>query len=757
VSERADRVLRWTASGAILCALLLRALTTVTHVPGWEQDPTVVWIPDSGMAPAGSLGLDALVWLAVGAVGLRARRLAWQAGAAVLLGTLGVMLHGFVLTPVIARGGTGMHGHMGSLVLGSAWASALAGAWALREAAHDDGALRRTISLVLLGAIAPWGAKGLYQVLVEHPNTVASFERNRDEWLMANGWEPGSTSARLFERRLRQPEASGWFGLANVFGSMAGACLVAWAVIAVNGAALARTRTIKPALALAPTLAALLAFVSLFAAGSRGAIGAAAVVLVLLVFARFVGPIGAVTRRLAPWMGWLLVGSVVALVLVRGAFGERLGELSVYFRWQYLQGAARIFAGHLPFGVGPDGFKDAYLLAKPPTSPEEVESPHMLPADWLATLGLFGFAWLAVWLSWVRGAGFEAFRAPDEPPKAAAPDEAWSRPFALVCIAVPTLGSMLYERAVSGPDWPFVMLVAGVAWLVLVRVTDTLLTAAPERALRIAVAGAALVLAIHAMFDVAPVHRHAVGWLMALIALGAPARPGSALSADPPRAVRSVLPGLCALVVGGLLIFGALPAAKWGGLLAEASRQARDLPLLPPGDPEPPLTARPRIASAIDGLDRAYRVAPSQPTPLDRAVALRIRLANELLGSGEAGSGRDRLEKAVAALDAAARAAPRAAGRWARLGAGLEARGALLSEEAALSAALEAWERAASLDPYSLTPARKAAQLAATLGEGERAATWAERSLEIDANLRLDPLRRLTDSQRAELEGLAHP
>src|SRR5690606_35332276 len=105
------------------------------------------------------------------------------------------------------------------------------------------------------------------------------------------------------------------------------------------------------------------------------------------------------SRRQARAAGWLMPGAVAApivAVVVRGLIGERLGERSLLFRWFYWQGASRIATDHPVAGVGPAGFQEAYLSARPPLSVEEVTSPHGLPFDWWATLGLFGLAWVGL-------------------------------------------------------------------------------------------------------------------------------------------------------------------------------------------------------------------------------------------------------------------------------------------------------------------------------------------------------------------------
>src|SRR5690606_14992553 len=92
----------------------------------------------------------------------------------------------------------------------------------------------------------------------------------------------------------------------------------------------------------------------------------------------------------------------LAAIALRGLLGERLGELSLLFRSFYLRGAIAIIADHPLLGVGPAGFKDAYMLAKPAIAPEDVTSAHSVLFDLGATLGLAGLAWIALlaWWTW---------------------------------------------------------------------------------------------------------------------------------------------------------------------------------------------------------------------------------------------------------------------------------------------------------------------------------------------------------------------
>ena len=100
-----------------------------------------------------------------------------------------------------------------------------------------------------------------------------------------------------------------------------------------------------------------------------------------------------------------IIAAALLAVIARGLVGERIGELSLLFRWFYMQGATHIFADHWLLGVGPADFKDAYMIAKPATSPEDVSSPHSILLDWVATLGLGGLAWCVLFLVWSSAAG----------------------------------------------------------------------------------------------------------------------------------------------------------------------------------------------------------------------------------------------------------------------------------------------------------------------------------------------------------------
>src|SRR5690606_8632204 len=284
----------------------------------------------SGMGPAQALVTDAV--MLIGAVLVfvgEARRGARVHGAALALaslGVVGVVLHGWVLP---TRG-------LANQQLGSTWAAAVIAMVAMLHACRDA-RTRRLCVAVVLGFIALLAIKGAQQTFIEHPRTVANFEADRDQILAAQGWSPDSPMARGYERRLRQPDPSAWFGLSNVYASFmaaGAAAFLAGLVVSLRGQAGAPKWAVV--VIGAGAAAGLGALGLTYSKGGLGALGLGVVVVGALVWVHRRG-----SRRQARAAGWLMLGAVAApivAVVVRGLIGERLGERSLLFRWFYWQG-----------------------------------------------------------------------------------------------------------------------------------------------------------------------------------------------------------------------------------------------------------------------------------------------------------------------------------------------------------------------------------------------------------------------------------
>jgi hypothetical protein len=759
-SSRAEPFVRASGVVLILFSVLARVFTSPSRIPYWDIDPLTSWTPDTTRTPAMSLLFDALVWFAavliLWAEGRAGRPLPWKSGALALFGCIGVVLHGWMLTPIVAVGGVPpIHGDFHSMTLGSAWASAMIGAWALAMAAREP-AVKRAVAATLLGATILLAGKGALQVFIEHPRLVAEFNADKARMLAAQGFQPGSTVARLFERRLLQPEATGWFGLANVYGTFLAAATAAFLALALGGTRAARARAITSGEAGFMWLLGAVAALGLALSQSKGAIAAAVLGCVLVVALRWIesrrepsaesarrGPLRAALRFAPLLLPLLALGAVAA----RGLFGERPSELSIYFRWQYLLAAGRIIAANAPFGVGPAGFKDQYLLHKEPTNPEEIESPHCLPADWLATLGVFGVAWVILWgiRLWKGGledsprsrSGLGMERRTGDAPRSRS---------GLVILPLSLFAALAFswwcEWAALTPE--ILVVIAGAALLVwlggrlILRASE-----ADHGALNHALFAAAAVLATHCMIEVTGVFASSAGWVMGMVAIAAaraaPARDGGG------RRLSVVGMALCALGTG---VLARESARAWGveRMLWEAADEARSAT---------PHGGRPMEPAA---LDRAILALDASESIAIRDVLRRLNFARALERASR-GAPRD-LESihADALLSLHVSTPPTMPGssaEWARIARTIEITSGALDRPADRADAQESWRRAAELDPHGLTPTLHVARLYAEIGRCAAAARWAARAIEINQNLRLDPLKQLTDAERAEMERLA--
>ena len=375
------------------------------HAPDrfFDQDPATV----AGPLPA--LGVGAAIW--------------WD--AILVLVSIAVLFHearrrgvdrllvGLSLVPVPVLW---WHGWFDSVqaMRGFDWfAAVLATTAAAHVVRSVDG--RRLVLAVIFGAVVAMGVRGLYQLQVEHPQTVRYFVENRDAFLEAKGWTIDGPQAKSFERRLRQPEATGWIGFSNVFsGLAAGVAVGLLAGLAARRDA-DRARGTPAAIRLLVGLGGVGLAILVGIYGSKGAIVSALFGLGLS--AILLGRRGGSGRdRLSHWP-LIALGVGLVAVLVRGMLPEdALGDRSLLFRWHYLQGMGATFLAHPWIGVGPDGFQAAYALFKPDRSPETVASAHGLLADWIAGLGVFAIAWIA-WL-------FRLFMRPTDDPAESAPASA---------------------------------------------------------------------------------------------------------------------------------------------------------------------------------------------------------------------------------------------------------------------------------------------------------------------------------------------
>lgn len=614
--DRRWRAVLTTSLGLIVAAALLRSMLVLTPMPMWESDPLTMHEPMGrgahsewllarvfgasllGVGPAATILMDVVVLLA-SAVALLAwarlrQRLDTPLLALAAAGSIAPLLHA-----IWVEGGSVENARVA--------ASWLAAVWAAVAIAHGarQRSLRGLCAGALLGFVVMLALKGAAQYFVEHPATVAAFEADREAFLRARGWENDSPLARGYERRLRQAEATGWFGLSNVYASFAAAGLAAlagWGVLAWQRARAERRaarprhtnepRRFDPTLA-AFALATLVAAAALLLSVSRGgmAAGALGVGLALLLLSP---PRG--VRRLVEWaspragvVALLLVVAALLAVVSQGLLGPALGERSLLFRWYYMIGSARVFAHSPLLGVGPADFQQAYAAFKPRLSPEEVTSPHSVLFDFAATLGLFGLAWAALFLRLVWRAG-RSLRV-HATPGGALGGSPRLRVYAMgLLVGAPTVAALWLGRATGlplvladalGGEGPLpllaallVVLLATGAWIAL-ALTIWRLNETSARAL-VPLAAAALALAVHAQIEMTPVQPASalLFWTLLGLAAAVTGAPTIAAPAGERTGRRSagsfaaLAPAVCALAIA---LIAWPPVARWQSHLTAAA------------------------------------------------------------------------------------------------------------------------------------------------------------------------------------------
>lgn len=767
-------ILRWIALLGVLAACLTKASVLLEALPHWDLDPFTIWAPSLALGPAGSLALDAVIIICA-ALGLfaesRQRRIHLWMIALLAIGAIGVILHALIVDPGIE-----------TLRIGGAWVAALSAGVALAHLGRDE-RLARVAGAIVVGFVAMLCAKGVIQVMIEHPATVQDYEANKGAFLAARGWTEDSMMARTFERRLYQPEASGWFGLSNVYASVVAGATVALIGLCVPGWLATRREHGRVADGFAGllTLGVLLGGLALWLSHSRGGIGAVIIGVVLLIVG-YAGSRLARIGQLGGVVGLLVIIAVLGLVVARGIVGERVGELSMLFRSFYLQGAMRAFLEHPLLGVGPDGFKDAYLLYKPPISPEEVASPHNVLAAYASTLGLFGFAWIAliVGLAWKAGAALFDRAAPDDIPERIAGTsraEAWmligtASCSALVSVSIEAAGAtpeIMTARLAGLAAWVGV----GLGWLVVTRAC----------AWRWCLGAMALALIAHALIEVSATWTGSAPLILAMIGLGA----AGARPSGQPRAMVDRAAGVIVLLLGLLTAGAAGHAMRWESGLRRAADHAQvvadfrqRLLMIGPdgrapsgdtigmisrdlsrslGEPVAPAALR----EALNELTRRQidlatgGLATALAADRRHAEVLRTQSRLQLMAAQVAESPQDRDDQIAIATMLAERLVerrPHSAAAWHWLGSVDQARWELTGDDSALHAAMDAWARAFELDPQGMSAVLKLYEAATTLEMEDDARTWAAEALRIDEQMRLDPLRRLPDGQRMELQHL---
>jgi len=723
-------------TAGLLAVALVR---TVVALPPWrvfDVDPLQAPGAMDGIGATGSLTLDLLLCLSAAAVLAGVHRRGGSIDPLLLLLWMlplpWLWWHGRSDLEQAWRGGT----------LAAAWLGFIAAAHLRQAPGH-----RLLLAAGLLACVSPWLLRGAAQWFIEHPAMVAHYDAHRGEILAAFGWEPDGESARLYERRLRQREATGWFGLANVFSSLLAAAAVAWAALWLWG----RGRHLGGGTVALAALFTVAAAAGVVLNGSKGAIAALLAGLLFLFMRMAVGwwrgvataapaipdassPPGSASR-------WVLLAVPIGLgaIVLRGVLPEGLlGERSLLFRWHYLVGASRVL-GMVPLvGAGPAGFQEWYLLEKPPRSPEVVQSAHSVLVDHLLAVGLVGVAWIGLLLRTLWRSAVE--------PTAAAP----LRGAAVAVVYLAACAAAFVAMATAAPAslriealWPWIGVgLFGPAALV----ARSILLALPASAVSWLLAAAAFTLLLHGQVEMTFFNQGSLPWALLLVGLA-----GAAGSGGRRMAWGAALPALPA-VLGALLLAGPIRDA-WS---AERALRAAAAPLEALADgagrSRRPPDARAVLEARRLAADRlaALAEAPSRAAAHAAALEIEQRLATALAVSDRAAA-REAFMAAEAVCERALRRFGPSAKRLAERARVLRVWRHAHPDEVPADALVAALQQALARQPgdprlwIDLGEAHHAA------GDPAAARTAWRRALALDADLELDPLIQLPPAQRQRL------
>ncbi|MDI9403926.1 MAG: hypothetical protein QM516_08640 [Limnohabitans sp.] len=370
--------LRVAGLAGILAIASVRSMVLVAPSVWFDVDPARDQMPLLALGAFGSNALDIALFLSA-ALALLGERCAGR----------GVRV-GFVLLSLLPVPVACVHADTGVVAengfRSGTWIAAMLAFVALSHLVRDR-TLRAIAIAVLVSLTGLLAVRGIVQVLVEHPATVAYFEETKAQFFATRGWLPDSSAALAYERRLRQPEATGWFGLSNPFSTMMGAGTVGFAALAMFS-----RRTQQSGNTLLLGMAACACAALLLVNGGKGAIAATLLAAVVVLVA--------VRQNRAPSPRWAMALAACALLAVgmRWLVGTRVGELSLLFRGYYIEGGLRIFTepDWFLFGCGAGRLQEFFNAAKPANCPEDVQSLHSMFFDWLVAFGVSGFAWIAL-------------------------------------------------------------------------------------------------------------------------------------------------------------------------------------------------------------------------------------------------------------------------------------------------------------------------------------------------------------------------
>ncbi len=721
--------------GLWLVATLVMIRASVEHdgFPWWMSDPFVFSPPVIGLTPSKAilfnLGVVGASSLTILGLWLKRSTVSLAAAGFFAVGCAWIAHHAF---------------HSFESLLAGSNLLAIMCVFLVASCAHKVGDAQRMLLAIGIGFVMLLLVMGAYEVWVIHPQTLENYEQTRDSFLAARGWSPGSFEALAYERRLLQAEPLAWFGLTNVFASFAasGAAVLLALAWSIRG-----ERTKSVILGVTLGLCGLAALAGLVISGAKGGIGAFGLGMIISMLVFKAKP-SSITKQTIVLSSMLVIIGIV----LRGMIGERIGELSLLFRSHYLVGSLRMFFEHPIFGVGPNAFQEHYAIVKPSLSPEDVASPHNLPFELIATLGLGGLAIIGLFIQRLANASPIQITPDDKEQTKTLGQSKRELQVVMLSIAIAAVVSIRFGAQVMNTQLLGIQLVGSLLWagLAIVVLKSKIKQEHLQRALFIG----ALVLMIHAMIEVTATWMVS-GMLWAML-VGISVH-GSDSTQDDETACKRSLAQSWSHGVIGLGMLGAAVTIGLGWPTMDRWESQLDLAAIPAVEvarqhelldgrttPEINRMEYDGRVFALEHLIKASEIRPAHMPTLIAASGQQLWLASVHQSMGDTPLARQDWQEAIELLENGVEHSSGASGyQW--LGSVYLGLADTYPEDVQvdhwLDSALRALERAFERSPHNPHLALKLMDLAIRRGDKDGIERWAILVVRLHQASRLDPLR----------------
>jgi len=756
----------WIGLVSMCVLVFIRTMVEYDAFPNWSADPFLFSLPITGITPKLALMLNLSV---VGSCCLSLVGMIFRKDELPLITSVMMIVGISVL---------GVHSYlrMNTFLDGSNLLAIMSVLFVTSFAHKFDSVHKVLITLVVsFGVLLT--IHGGYEMLVEHPLTVQNYEMNRDSFLASRGWASDSFQTRSYERRLYQPEPIAWFGLTNVFASFVGAGAAGLFALGWRLKSSSRLWSVI-------ILAGLISFSGLLLTQAKGGVGAFVLGMSLFVLSQWFKKIK-IDGRATIAISIALLG----IVMLRGLIGERVGELSLLFRWQYIVGSLRMFFEHPFIGVGPGAFQEHYAIVKPALSPEDVASAHSIPFDLIAQLGVGGLACIWVFMNTVWRARPQLSSC-DKPTTCLFLPSRIQTQITLGIIALSSVISIRFAAGVIDANSLVMQVFATLAWAGIVYLILNLLSTVTDisrSAVHFSIFAAASVIVIHSMIEVTGTW-YVSGMLWALIVGLSATQTKTKDESNKSNNLDKALPILVCLALGFIGILFALrvpTVSAWERELGFASDAASKVANVRGMLDELEFSDQPNILLDEISTELAYLLDDSVEPTIDAVISalysteLNARkiasehlinatthypthsptyiaaseqllwLAARAAADGNAEEAENIWVQIIDLLETGARKSGiSSADRW--LGSVLIGRADTFIDdprrESWLIAAQSAYEQAFERAPHSVQLAVRLMDLADELSETEQSRSWALIAQKLHNESRLDPLRGLDES-----------